>query len=582
MQEPLNLGIDFGSMALRAAYVPAPSGAPEAVAGASQRTAWVLCEPRVDGRLGVGFPSLKEKLGTDAAVGAPEGARSPGELVGDSFRTLKRAVEAELARPVAQAVVSVPARYRASQRSALREAALAAGFADVHLVNDSVAAVLAHTAGRDTPATILVCGIGYSGFELGLVRAVRGNLRALGYEGGGSASGAVLDEVVLDAWLEPARRQGLADPALWDPAQWLQLRAVAQQVKEELSQREQVTYPISIATPDGERTWKGVLQRGDFEVVVGHVVGGALSRAHSLLEEAGLQATDIDEVILVGGITKIPKVAALVRELLGRPTVEADDDLLARGAALHASRLEAKLPIAVERDDPAVAEHRPVISSDVALRAAIVPLDAATGERSSEPLVLLVPGGATSADPGKALDAARAWIARGESERARVFLDAVVADASALLASLPTRVAVPAVASAAVDLKVARLFAKAKRLLDSGRYEEAVSESHVAWQASPSSPDAFEHMIEIHCLAAAANPEPKHYEAAQRWLMCAFGHDASDTRLRNLIAERHYLHAAHLHGRGLRKQTLATLERCLALDPEHAKANALQEEVMRG
>ena len=119
-----------------------------------------------------------------------------------SFRGVRAAVEAQAGRPVGQAVVTVPARFLASQRVALRSAVLAAGFADVHLINDAMAAVLEGVAPDLPSSTALVFSSGYAGFEVGLIRAVRGHYRALGYDGWQVPAGQALDECVLLAMFD--------------------------------------------------------------------------------------------------------------------------------------------------------------------------------------------------------------------------------------------------------------------------------------------------------------------------------------------------------------------------------------------
>ena len=111
--------------------------------------------------------------------------------------------------------------------------------------------------------------------------------------------------------------------------------------------------------------------------------------------------------------------------------------------------------------------------------------------------------------------------------------------------------------------------------------EEAIRESHYAWQQDRDNPDVFDKMIEIHCEAAQARRGPDSYADAQRWLLCANQHDEGNGRVRELLAERHYLQARHLSDQGRRKEALQTLELCLAWDPEHSGGRTLQTALRR-
>ena len=269
MAGSIDIGVDFGSTGLRVAYA-AQSGEIVVLADAvGARWPWLLCERSPTNRLEMAFPSLKSKLGTAVTLTVDGGQRRLTELVTEAFCAIKRTVEAQASNPVGRAVISVPARYSASQRAALREAVLQAGFADVHLINDSVAAVIAHTAQSEGGTTALVYSMGYAGFEIGLVRAMRGHYRALGYEGGTAPSGQALDELLLRALLGLLAQNNLfLDTARWDASVWMQVRAAAQQAKEGLSVNTEVPFPIPVLIPDGKRVVEARFTRAGFEEVV--------------------------------------------------------------------------------------------------------------------------------------------------------------------------------------------------------------------------------------------------------------------------------------------------------------------------
>ena len=585
MSETLSIGVDFGSTGVRVAY--AADGGPPVVLpdGAAGRWPWLLCEP-APGQLGVAFPSLKSKVGTEEEVWLNRRSTQPTELTTEVFRTIKQAVESHAARPVTQAVISVPARYPASQRAALRDAVLAARFAEVHLINDTVAAVMASTAQREAAATVLVYGMGYAGFEVGLVRAVRGHYRALGYEGGRVPAGWALDQLLLQALLDVARENRLTlDAAHWDSPMWMQVRARVQQVKEDLSARDHVPSGVSIQTPDGKTIATIAFARAAFEEAIRPAFATSLESARSLLEQANMTPNDVDTLLLAGGSTRIPLLRELVGKELGKRPVPVQSDDLARGAALYAARLEAKPFPAGQEVERAVemngeGSDLPGIAS---LRAAIEVAEASSAQPSGQNLVLLASGGPVGAaavpDRQAFLHHARQLTEEGRIEEARSFLRELIQEAQALLNSLPAASAAKAASSD--EILARRALARAQQFLKKGNLEEAVRESHLAWQQNRDDPDTFDKMIEVHCEAALASRTPDGYADAQRWLLCANQHDEGNDKVRQLLADRHYLQAKHLSEHGQRKEALQTVELCLAWNPEHEKGRELQAALRR-
>src|SRR5689334_14447321 len=223
MVSPINIGVDFGSLGWRAAYVAASQ---------TVMVPWEEKDPLLERRLwqqpsqsqiGTSFPSFKSKLGTGERLVLNGNARSADELTTEDLTALSQHIAVQTSQPIGQAVISVPANYSASRRAALREAALAAGFAEVHLLNDSMAAVIHFSSRNDEAATLLVYGMGYAGFEIGLVRSAHGRYRTLGYESGQTPGGAVWDELFLAAWWSYFVRQNLVlvpAPHEWNLAQW--------------------------------------------------------------------------------------------------------------------------------------------------------------------------------------------------------------------------------------------------------------------------------------------------------------------------------------------------------------------------
>lgn len=583
MSQPLTIGVDFGSTGLRAAW-PGEDGRPVVLPerpGAPWP--WILCDRQPGARLGIAFPSLKSRLGAPGATPLDGLPATPAEVVSEAFRTLKREVEERAARPVTEVVVTVPALYSSAQRTALRGAVLAAGFAEAHLLNDSLAAVIAQTAQREGSATVLVYAMGYAGFELGLVRAAHGRYRALGYEGGWSPGGWAFDRLLLESlvgYLEEQRLQLSRNG--WDAARWLQLRAITEQVKEGLSTEDRVAFPLVVETPEGKPLGVLSLGRAGFEEAVHPWLDQTLQQTSSLLDQAGMTAAQIDTLLLVGGSTRIPLLRSLLAGALGREPVCLDREALVRGAALFAAQLGSRpLPAGAEPERAAEdAGDREIPADLAALRAALAvgagPVPGSDGER----LVLVAREGVQESQTGPAiLQPALRLLEKGRTAEARSLLEEVIREAQTLLAQLDQP---PQAASSSPDSILARrALTRAQQLLKKGQYEEAVRESHLAWQQDRDNPDIFEQMIDVHCQAALASSGPDGYADAQRWLACAYTHDEGNTRVRHLIADRHFAHARQIAEQGKRKQALETLEHCIAWNPEHEGARELHSQLTR-
>jgi tetratricopeptide (TPR) repeat protein len=581
--EPLHIGIDLGSTALRVAYAAEGSPVVNLEHGPVEGTGWLLCERSSSSRLGVCFPSLKSRLGAPVRLWDDAGESAPLHTMTAALTRAKRAVEKNTGRPVAQAVICVPALYPTSHRAALHDATLAAGFGAAHLINDSVGAVTAHAAGRTSPATVLVFSAGYHGFELGLARVVKGHVRALAYESGEMA-GATIDRLVLEGFIHAVAADGwVLNESQWGTAQWMEVRAAAQAAKEQLGTTNKVVFPLGVA-PAGGKTMQIWFGRQSFEEAVREVFKPAVSLVEALLEKAGMARTDLDAVVLVGGTTRIPAVQALLAEALGCDLVMAPPMSLAVGAAVHAAGLGMQAgQILFEAERVIDTQEGNVLASDnVALRATVDFTDSSPASAhlpAAAPRTVTKP--ASMSDEPLVRDSLQRHVGRlvdaGQVERARAELGEFIREAQAALDRLPAPADTSAALSPTSPVYRSQLaLSNARSCLERWQFARAVSESHYAWQLGPDDPEVLDQMIDIHCQAATANSSPEQYKDAIRWLMCAFSHDESNARTRSLLAERHYLQAQELHRRGQTKDALEAIEQCLRWSPDYPGATKLQ------
>ncbi|WP_157872260.1 Hsp70 family protein, partial [Streptomyces silaceus] len=334
---PVSLGIDFGATGLRALYAlpDKPGRRLDAEPGDGP---WLLCEPVDTGVLPVTFPSLKSRLGSGRPVRVGGAAFDTDQIVVRMLRSLRERVEEAAPGRVAQTVISVPARFGSAQRAALRDAAREAGLEPARLISDSMAAVIGHMTERDS-GTCLVYGMGYEGFELGLIRSVRGHFRSLGYEGGATSGGRAFDAETLSSAVRLlSRHRGAGSVTGVDAAVWQDLRARGQEAREALGRPDGpeaavLDLGLGAAVPLWVR-----IARHDLDAYLDLHVRRTLDRARALLDQSGMTPSDVDTLLLVGGNTRMEQVRSRVAGL-GRQSVQAPPELLALGALKHAVRL---------------------------------------------------------------------------------------------------------------------------------------------------------------------------------------------------------------------------------------------------
>ncbi|MEU5957081.1 Hsp70 family protein [Streptomyces sp. NPDC047525] len=582
---PVCLGLDFGSTGVRALFA-LPGEAARRLDDAAGDWPWPLCEPAPAGVLPVTFPSVKSRLGSGRPVLVRGASLPPEHLVVRMLRELRERVEAQTSGTVAQTVISVPAAYQSVQRSALRDAAREAGLAPARLISDAMAAVVGHASERES-GTFLVYGMGYEGFEIGLVRGVRGHYRALGHEGAVTSGGRAFDGEVLSSAVRLLRRhRGPGSVSGVAPEVWLALRARAQEAREALSTpgsagAAELSLDVGTGPPLEVR-----ITRPHLDAFLALHVRRTVDRARSLLDQSGMTPADVDTLLLTGGNTLMEQVSSGVAEL-GAHRVQAPPELLALGALKHAVRLAGGAAAG-----SAALEEGP-----------LQPADPAEDTLSDPPALTATLVGGGGAPPSRDVERARVLAGQGRTDEAVALLRGIVAEAGALLDTLTSKAAKAAKAAGAAqpppeappvaaesdtpppaDRIAMRQLARAESLLELGRYDDAVQASHAAWLGAATKAagaDVLDAMIDVHCAAAMADSAPGHFPDAERWLRCAYSHDPTSERVRGLLAERTYRHAVEVQRLGGRDEAIEALGKCLTWDPEHADAEALLRRLNR-
>ena len=270
---------------------------------------------------------LRIALGDD-----DETALTPPEVSSLILRELKRKAEAQLGEEVPRAVVTVPAYFNDSQRQATRDAGRLAGLEILRLVNEPTAAALAYGLDQQEETQVAVFDLGGGTFDVSILKLREGLSEVLATGGDTRLGGDDFDRCILQHF-----REQLDLPQGLDPETLAVLLSAAESAKRQLSREEEVRVEIPLS--GGSRV--ASISRAEFERASEELIGRALDRCRQALSDAGLETADIDNVILVGGATRMPVIQARVQEFFGRaPLAGIDpDNVVALGAAVQAGIL---------------------------------------------------------------------------------------------------------------------------------------------------------------------------------------------------------------------------------------------------
>ena len=264
-------------------------------------------------------------------------ALTPQEVSSHILRELKRRAEAGLGQPVSKAVVTVPAYFDDAQRQATRDAGRMAGLTVLRIINEPTAASLAYgLGGKDTEGVIAVYDLGGGTFDLSILRVQAGTFRVLSTCGDTLLGGDDVDGILVDSGLAILAEQGV-DAS--DPRLRAQLRAAAERAKIALSSEE--TTVLALHDPTRGINLELELTRDELQKAIQPLVDRTLALCGKAIAEAGIDAKDIGEVVMVGGSTRIPYVRERVGSFFGlTPHTDLNpDEVVALGAAVQADIL---------------------------------------------------------------------------------------------------------------------------------------------------------------------------------------------------------------------------------------------------
>src|SRR5476651_2189134 len=267
---------------------------------------------------------------------------SPPEISALILRKLKEAAEAYLGGPVTDAVITVPAYFNDAQRQATKDAGRIAGLEVLRIINEPTAAALAYGLDKKKDETIVVYDFGGGTFDISILEVGEGVVEVKSTNGDTHLGGDDLDQRVID-WLVSEFKKTEGIDLGKDRMALQRLKESAEKAKMELStvMETDINLPFITADASGPKHLQMKLSRAKFEQLVEDLLQKTVGPTKQALADAGLDLSKIDEVVLVGGSTRIPRVQAIVKELFNREPHKGvnPDEVVAVGAAVQAGVL---------------------------------------------------------------------------------------------------------------------------------------------------------------------------------------------------------------------------------------------------
>jgi len=283
--------------------------------------------------------SIKRKIGTRERLKIDGKEHSPEEISAMILQKLKADAEHYLGEEVKQAVITVPAYFDDSQRTATKNAGEIAGLEVLRIINEPTAASLAYGLDKKEDETILVYDLGGGTFDVSVLEVGEGVFQVKSTSGNTRLGGDDFDERVIDYLAEDFQKQQGIDLRK-DPQANQRLREAAEKAKIELSSMVQtnINLPFITADQNGPKHLDMTLTRAKFEELCGDLFEKTVQPFNQAMKDAGLSREEIDEVVLVGGSTRIPAVQELVKKLAGKEPHRGvnPDEVVAVGAAIQA------------------------------------------------------------------------------------------------------------------------------------------------------------------------------------------------------------------------------------------------------
>ncbi len=350
------VGIDLGTT--NSAVTVLEAGEPKVIANAEGfRTTPSVVAFTKDGNILVGetakrqavtnvdrtVSSVKRHMGTNWDIEIDGKKYTSQEISARTLMKLKRDAEAYLGDTVSDAVITVPAYFSDAQRQATKEAGEIAGMNVLRIINEPTSAALAYGLDKgDTEQTILVFDLGGGTFDVSLLEIGDGVVEVKATSGDNNLGGDDWDNAVVD-WMVTQFKNAHGVDLSKDKMAMQRLREAAEKAKIELSSSTEtsINLPYITASADGPLHLEETLSRSKFESLTADLLKRTKAPFEAVVKDAGVKVSDIDQVVLVGGSTRMPAVAELVKEMTGKDANKGvnPDEVVAIGAALQAGVL---------------------------------------------------------------------------------------------------------------------------------------------------------------------------------------------------------------------------------------------------